>query len=422
MKTIVLFFIFIINWSSFFAQEQRHSFAPYESVIYNNVALNIVANQEWSTDRLALPGYFSVYDTALYINYSDNYNINGHVKHYVRQPNQGFTFPVGTGSDLRTLQTSGTIPNNSEFATAWILGDPSGNMDLTSPNAGTHSVLMFATPLTKISTIGQWDWQDLSNTSAGVTITVSIPDMTAFSTAANLRLAGWDGTQWIDLSGGPTATGNVENSLLTGTMQNGITAIAIGTILDITLPVKIKSFNATAQLCNALVTWVTENESVMKQYELQQSLNGSNFTTIYTVLSNQMSASNTYKQLAIQTQGQAYYRVKLVEQTGAFSYTEIIGLRTSCNDKNYMVAYPNPVTSSNGVVTINFRNYNGGKGNIVLYNNNGKLIYKTPIDINGTSNIVKINMANLPQSSYFISIMDNNSKPIGNALQIVKLQ
>jgi hypothetical protein len=423
MKKYSLFVVLFFKLSLAIAQEQRHSFAPLESVIYSNVALNITNTLEWSTDRLAFPGYFSAYDTAQYINPSDNYNINGHVKHYVRQANQGYLFPVGTGTDLRTLQTSGTIVNNSEFATAWILGDPSAPNDLTAPNAGGHSVSSYALPLKKISTVGQWDWQDLSNTSAGVTITVSIPSMVAFSPTDSLRLAGWDGTKWIDLSGGPAATGNTENSLLTGTMQANITALAIATVFDVTLPVTIKRFVALPQACDALVTWETASEEKMSYYELQQGYDGLNFTPIKTIQANRYSSSNVYQHLAIQPQGQAYYRLKMVEFSGAFTYSYIISNRTNCNNKNFMVAYPNPVSNANGgIVTVNFRNYTGGKGNIVMYDVAGKLIYKETANFNGTSSTFKVNMRSLPQAQYFLSITDTNNKRIGDAIPIIKLQ
>ena len=46
--------------------------------------------------------------------------------------------------------------------------------------------------------------------------------MRSFAEPSELRIVGWNGLQWVDLSGKPTATGNTEYSNLTGIMIAGI--------------------------------------------------------------------------------------------------------------------------------------------------------------------------------------------------------
>ncbi len=48
---------------------------------------------------MATLGYF--YGTDRYTGGSDGNNINVYVKHYATAANQGFSFPVGSGTDLR---------------------------------------------------------------------------------------------------------------------------------------------------------------------------------------------------------------------------------------------------------------------------------------------------------------------------------
>ncbi len=224
MQPVLLFLLLAYHVN---AQSGNHVFSGNESNNFGIINLGNPGNQTWSTDRFT-PGYFSAIGTATYTGSSDLTNIDGYVKHYVQATNQGFTFPVGSGLDLRELITSGSIPNNSIFATAWILGDPSGNLDPTAPNSGAHNVSLFDTDLKSVSTIGQWDWQDISGTSNGITITVKIPDLTTYGDSSGLRLVGWNGTKWINLSGIIGASDNTENSILSGTMQAGITALGIG--------------------------------------------------------------------------------------------------------------------------------------------------------------------------------------------------
>ncbi|OJW71295.1 MAG: hypothetical protein BGO59_03525 [Spirosoma sp. 48-14] len=210
------------------AFSQSGNFVPSGGEAVNYGTISLGTSTAWSTARTATPGYFAASGTATYTNASDANNINGYVKHYVKAANQGFTFPVGSGTDLRTLTTSGAIPNGISLATAWIVGDPSGNLDPTAPNAGAHNIASLGSGITAVSSVGQWDWID-NNAGGGVTVTVSIPDVSGFAnSAARLRLVGWNGSQWVNLSGNTGASGVTENSTLSGTMIPGITAIGIG--------------------------------------------------------------------------------------------------------------------------------------------------------------------------------------------------
>jgi hypothetical protein len=204
----------------------------------------------WSTFRGAIPGYFSAVGTAVYQNPTDAGNVNGYIKHYANAANQSFNFPVGTGSDYRGLSISGTRLATSQIAVAWILGNPTSTDDPTGSGSGFHAVTSVGAGLQSVSTVGQWDWQDITGDATGLTVTVSIPDMSTFGSATDLRLVGWDGTKWVNLSS-TGATGNTENSTLSGTIVSGISALAIGKVssgpVDYTPTVDIDglSFNAS---------------------------------------------------------------------------------------------------------------------------------------------------------------------------------
>lgn len=217
---------------SFQSLGQNYVFSGAEAVNFGSIALTTsTASPYWGTDRSASPGYYSAVGTATYTNAADvNYNIKGYVKWYANAAGQSFTAPVGDEAQLRNLTISGSTANGDIFATAWWTGSPSTVADPTGPNAGTHLITSVGPGVGKVSAVGFWDWQDISGTANGRTVTVDIPDMTAFATAANLRLVGWNGTQWVILSASATATGNTNHSTLTGTMIAGITSLAVGAV------------------------------------------------------------------------------------------------------------------------------------------------------------------------------------------------
>lgn len=132
MKTSLIILLYIISLEKGYAQGNR-VFSGAEIINYDIVDISVLNGLTWSTERAALPGYFSVVNSAVYTGCSDIENIDGYIKKYGNTP---FIFPVGSGNDLRTLEISAPALITDAYATAWIAGDPGLDLDPTSPNAG----------------------------------------------------------------------------------------------------------------------------------------------------------------------------------------------------------------------------------------------------------------------------------------------
>ncbi len=403
------------------AQTGNYVFTGAEAVNFGTVDLITPGGQTWTTNRSAAPGYFSATIGASYTSTSDAANINGYVKKY---GNAGFTFPVGSGTDLRTLTMSAPTAATEAYATAWIPGDPSGNLDPTFPNAGSHPVTSVTTPIIQVSSVGQWDWQvgaNMGSTGTGnlLIITVSIPDMTSFALPGDLRLVGWNGTSWIDLSGGVTASGNTENSTLIGTMFAGITAIGIGTI-TIPLPLELERFTGVAKNCNAELNWKTTQEINTLKFNIEQSLDGISFTTVTSVnAAGNSSDPLLYSIIIPQSNSRAYYRLKMVDIDGAFTYSSIIRVQTACGLKDFMTVYPNPLKGSL-TAYLSFSTSYRGKANWVITNATGLCVAKESIDVISGNNMALISIENFAQGTYFITVRKENGERIGVTQKIIK--
>lgn len=189
----------------------------------------------WATARTATPGYYSwTIASGNYTGADDNHHVNGYVKKYGPE---SFVFPVGSGTDLRTLEISAPTNPADVYAAAWIMGNPTTTQDPTNGNA-FHPVTAVSGNISAVSTVGQWDWQAVRGTGDGLTITVSIPELfgTEFTDASKLRLVGWNGSAWENI-GTAGASGTTENSILSGIMKTGIQAIGIGVISTISADV-----------------------------------------------------------------------------------------------------------------------------------------------------------------------------------------
>lgn len=400
-------------------------FSGGEVVNFSVVNIPVVSDVRWTTARSAVPGYFSAVDTADYTGCSDDVFIDGYVKKY---GNRAFIFPIGGDNKLRTLEISAPTSVSDAYASAWIPGDPSSNLDPTGPFAGAHPVTATAIPIFEVSTVGQWDWQTGANenlgagttgTGEGLRIKVSIPDMTAFATAAKLRLVGWDGTSWVDLSGYATATGNTANSLLEGTMIANISAIGIGR-LQFALPVKLESFTATASDCNALLKWKTTGEFNADRFIIEQSVDGINYQAVASVKTSGLVNGSQYQQLVAQVMGFAIYRLKMVDRDGSFEYSSAVSVRLDCTKQEFMQVYPNPVYNVSPIVNLLFASSYRGSAQFLIFNATSQRLFNKTLQVVSGTNLVTADVSGLAAGTYFIRVIGADGRPIGSGQKFIK--
>jgi len=125
---------------------------------------------------------------------------------------------------------------------------------------------------------------------------------------------------------------------------NGYTGSSYVFITGIALPVKLSTFNINAKNNSALLNWAVENQDATSSYfAIERSTNGTDFNQIGTVnATSDSQASYSYTDNGINLSGTVYYRLKMVDKDGQFTYSDI----KSVQFKNLSFAvnlYPNPV-------------------------------------------------------------------------------
>jgi hypothetical protein len=243
----------------------------------------------------------------------------------------------------------------------------------------------------------------VSGNGAGLTITVSIPDLSATGVAvADLRLVGWNGTSWIDLSGSSTASGNTEGSTLSGTMIAGITAIGMGSI-STPLPVLFSRFVVSKDDCKAVISWSTAMEQNNDRFEVEHSIDGRTFSKIATVKSQgNSSQQQTYSYTDEHpAQGLNQYRIRQIDLDGKSMITEVKSLQFDCANGTIKV-YP---TVTQGILHVELpTGYEQAK--IILIDINGRQV-RADIPKDGLSRTVQL--ASIAAGTYLLRIGNNNA-------------
>ena len=136
------------------------------------------------------------------------------------------------------------------------------------------------------------------------------------------------------------------------------------------LPVQLISFNGKLNGNNILLKWITENEKSFDYYEIQKSFDGSNFQSIGTVKA--MNKHNyDFIDYDADQQSLIYYRLKMVDMDGNFSFSSIINFKTEQPVR--FTLYPNPATD---YTQLKFNRHINEKVLIDIFDTNGSLVRK----------------------------------------------
>jgi len=144
------------------------------------------------------------------------------------------------------------------------------------------------------------------------------------------------------------------------------------------------SMNVHPQDENVKIGWKVENENGIKNYQVEYSSDGINFSNIGTV-SSQNEISNSYEFIHYQPKpGNNFYRIRINKLNGEVEYKKTVKVWIP-EPISFIEVYPNPV--QNGVVEIQFRSQPFGKYGFNLYNSIGQKIFSKEMNYDGGNSI-----------------------------------
>jgi hypothetical protein len=139
------------------------------------------------------------------------------------------------------------------------------------------------------------------------------------------------------------------------------------------VPVTFTSVKAYHSNNNINVEWKVEHEINIRQYEVQKSNNGTQFTNLFITPAHNSSASTSYLATDIQpVEGYNYYRIKSIDLDGRTAYTNVVKLLKGKGEQGITI-YPNPVVD--GKTSIQFNNMPAGNYTVRLLNTLGQEVF-----------------------------------------------
>ena len=376
---------------------------PYQSQVdFNKVNSSGLYSGYWYLDPTVLQAGYENYNYfGTDIGASNIYKSS--TSQYL-QPGQGFFVCSNTtGTPTLTFTESATDNTNAQQA---IFGTAAINRIATGLFTGNKNVdgavAVFNSKFT--NSIGKEDGTKISNHGANLTFLVSGKDLCAngwgmptesdvlplhlynlsAKTAYTLKL---DASQFV---GNGLVAYLKDNTTKTQTLLSGSnTEVTFTTTTDAAayanrysivfgksvLPVKNITLTVSELGSKQVsVKWNVAGETNIASYKIERSTNGTNFTELATV---SPSTAHNYSYIdATATAGINFYCIKVIDNSGAISYSAIAKLTTNHSPLTTIKVYPNPVSGNSFKLALG----TSGKYTISVVNMLGQKVYSTVIN------------------------------------------
>lgn len=251
--------------------------------------------------------------------------------------NTAFTFPLGTGSKL--FQAAMSAPNdmNAHFSVQFLERNPATDGYDTQSKEEV---------ITRVYHEGYWDIQRLSGEN-GVELTLGYQVPSGYvNDPSKLLVVHWDGSKWNDLGNGGTTGDNEIGTVSTMSSVNEFSPFTFASIEDANpLPVELISFQIGKESGSTVLNWVTSEEVNSAYFQIERSLNSSNWEVI-----GEVKAAGTSKYIRGYQYSDSdrifaeliFYRLKMIDHDGSLTYSEIRSIAGELVGER--LVYPNPAT------------------------------------------------------------------------------
>ncbi len=150
------------------------------------------------------------------------------------------------------------------------------------------------------------------------------------------------------------------------------------------LPVSFTSVKAYQKNHQVAVEWKVENETGINKYEIEKSVDGSNFSKINSVV----ATGNSHSAISYNVMdekpviGNNFYRIKSIGFGGDIRYSQVIKVVLG-NTKTTIIAYPNPL--QNNSINLQLNNIKTGIYAVRLINGSGQVVYTNELNITSSN-------------------------------------
>lgn len=167
------------------------------------------------------------------------------------------------------------------------------------------------------------------------------------------------------------------------------------------LPVNFVFFTGVVNGNFLHLNWNISNELNVKHYEVEQSVNGVQFTTVGNVEAQHLQEYSFNVNIDDIKGKRVYFRIKNVDNNGKFSYSEVFTIHIPTGIKMYV--YPNPAIDN---VALQINTNASTNAVVTIKDFAGKIILQKNTFLN--NGLVNINSLGIANGTYLVQVKINN--------------
>lgn len=170
------------------------------------------------------------------------------------------------------------------------------------------------------------------------------------------------------------------------------------------------TLKAAQQGKDVVVDWIAADQQNMKQYEVERSTDGTNFTKVETRAATGINGSTvSYSWIDLNAvTGDNYYRIRSTDLSAMQKYTDAVKVTLKGAEPSIAV-YPNPVTDK--MVRVKFTGMEQGVYRLSFISSEGRVMLTKNISHTGGNAMYMISARNMAAGNYHLEVISaNNNK------------
>ncbi len=167
------------------------------------------------------------------------------------------------------------------------------------------------------------------------------------------------------------------------------------------LPLSLLTFTGTLQHNTSILLWQTTNEINTQSFAVERSADGASYTALGSVPATDTPGPNNYSYTDTKPlEGDNYYRLKMYDKDGAFTYSRIVKLNNGSGAFFTIQVYPNPAATS---TTLAFNSLTAGKYSVTVASMDGKTVKRIEGVAATGANGLQLDIHDLAQGIYLVT-------------------
>lgn len=300
----------------------------------------------------------------------------------------------GFDADAQTI--SGTLTAASPVFNRPIAGAPPTAL------SGTATAVHYTIITVNVTTAGSYTFVGSSSSFDCFGVLYNTSGFNPASPLTNAIEADDDDGPFVDFSITQTlAIGTY--SLVFTTFSNGATgpfSVTTTGPAAVALPLNLISFNGKSFSGYNLIEWITGSEKNTSMFELQRSKDGKEYAKVASIAAVG-EGDNEYNQKDNNASGTLYYRLKMIDKDGQYTYSKNLKIVGKQNNEGLVTISPNPA-KTNVNLTLTNQELLGTEASIVSIA--GQTVHSFIINESKT----ELNVTQYPAGIYIVKFSDGS--------------